>query len=61
MLALAFEMGAVAVKDASADEAVLDGHLNDAVEDGLFDVGTCEAARAVLREGGGVDDAVGER
>lgn len=56
-----FEMGAVAVKDAPADEAVFDGRLNDAVEDGLFHVGASEAATAVLREGGGVDDAVGER
>lgn len=36
-------------------------HLDEAVEDGLFDVGVGEAATAVLREGGGVDDAIGER
>jgi hypothetical protein len=39
---------------------VLDGHLDDAVEEGLFDVGATEAATAVLREGGGVDNTVGQ-
>ena len=56
-----FEVGAIAVEDAAADEAVFDGSLDDAVEDGLFDVAAGKAAPAVLREGGGVDDAVGER
>lgn len=55
-----FEMGAVAVEDTSADEAVLDGCLDNAVEDGLFDVAATEAATAVLREGGGINDAIGQ-
>jgi len=60
LIGAGFEVGAIGVEHTTADKSVGNGLFNNSVEDGLFNPGLGKASAAVLGEGGGVDDFVGQ-
>ena len=60
LVGIGLQVGAVAVKDPSADQAVFDGLFHDGVEDLLLDAGAGKAPAPVLGERGGIGHLVGQ-
>ena len=64
LVGVSLQVGAVGIEHPTADQsmfvALFVALFDDAVEDGLLDVGAGIAPAAVLGEGGGIDHLVGE-